>query len=189
MKRIALFSLFLILLACKKENSIYIPLHNASLNWLVETDNIYVDDGGDTMLFTDATTKIERYSNFVDVAENSGFWDGEIRTQTVEIDSSIIFRTELRANLDSGYVRNDRLRLTFQYATTELSFSGSAHPHNTINLDSGVFYLPIWEVNGLIFNEVYYQESIGTDHVVVFVNADYNLVGFYINGKLYNLAE
>jgi hypothetical protein len=189
MKRIALFSLLLFLLACKKQNTIYIPLHNASLNWLMVTDNFFIDGAGDTLFFTSATTKTERYSNFADIAENSGFWDGEIRTQTTVIDSSITYSTQLRANLDSGYVRNDLVRLTFQYATTEITFTGGAHPTNTIDIDSTVFYLPLWNVNGRTYTNVYYKEIIGTDHVAVFVNAELNLVGFFINGKLYNQEE
>lgn len=189
MKRQLILSLLIIALSCKKDNSISIPIHQGSLSWFITTSHYFIDGAIDTMRITSADTLKQWASYFADVAPNSGFWDIETRYQVLTIDDTIEYVTILSSMLDSGNVRNDRLTLRLTVGRTEVSFTGMAYPANSIDMDSGVIYLPIWQANGRTFNDVYFKEVIGSEHVVAIVNAEYNLVGYFINGKLFSLRK
>ena len=173
--------------SCKKDDTIKIPVHPESLFWFVDASDYYTNGAGDTLRFTANETGTQWLSDVADVIPNSGFWDTQTKYQNTIIDSTIYFQTSISAFLDSNNARADRLSLMFSYGNTALNFSGLAHPENTINLDSGVFYLPVWQIHGKEFKEVYFQEIQGADHLVAYLNVEYTLVGFFINGQLYSL--
>jgi hypothetical protein len=173
--------------SCKKDDTIKIPVHPESLSWFVDASAYFTNGAGDTLYFTSNETGTQWLSNLADVIPNSGFMDTQSQYQNTTIDSSIRYQTNISAFIDSNNLRSDNLNLRFSYGNTELNFTGNAHPQNTINLDSGVFYLPVWQIHGREFQKVYGQEIQGEDHLVAYVNAEYNLVGFSINGQLYSL--
>ena len=188
MRILLTLSLFLIITACKKENTIRIPVHQGSRTWLQSGfPKSYVNQAKDTLVVSSVSTQEYWLSNLIDVDPNSGFEDLQIIEQRVEIDSATLLSLRLEAGLnDSTRLREDNINISLSWNNLTAVLNGMAWPD--INFDPPAYYFEVFTINGRAYADVFLSEiQIDADRLTLYYNIEDGLVGFERNGEIFNL--
>jgi hypothetical protein len=176
--------------ACKKEDTVFIPLHAQSTKWIQKDFPwAFVNQSSDTLQISSAQTTRYRLSDLVDLSTTEGFIDYEIVEQRFSIDAQTSFALKLRANLqDSTYLREDLASIHLSWNALQASTYGYAWPKNY--LEPPALFFKTFTINGTTYNNVYVSETIdGGNRLTMYYNVSTGLIGFERSGEIYNRVE
>ena len=180
----------LLMVSCKKENTITITLHEGSRAWLqTGFPRNYVNQNGDTLVVNTVSQDNYWLSDIAYVEPNSGFQDLQIIEQKVEIDSVTRLFIKLTAGLnDSTLLREDKVSIKLYWDKLTVSLTGNAWPEMTLNPPA--YFFENFTINGAAYSNVYLGETvIGASRLTLYFTIKEGMVGFERSGEIYNLAD
>ena len=183
--RIALFiSALLILISCKKENSVSIPIHADSYNWMMGSKTKYfVNQAGDSLV-TDTF-----YSSIATIVEEQDDFEYTYNTyvETIMLDSVLEIQNTLEAKIQDN-IRGDMLHIhgTALLISEDAAAVGIAANANVLDSLTAVYHDTL-VLNNLIYTHLY--STTTNNKLILFVSPQHSIVGFAINTDTFNLVN